>query len=129
MSLDRSGNEASGEGFAPNAGQPGDEGIAPASLVSALSDHAEPAAALMKALSHEGRLLILCHLAAGEKSVSELETLIGQRQAAVSQQLARLRLEGLVTTRRAGKAIFYAIRDPRTVSLLTCLPKLFAQAA
>ena len=94
-------------------------------LVSALARHAEPAAALMKALSHEGRLLILCHLAEGEKSVGELEGLIGQRQAAVSQQLARLRLEGLVTTRREGKAIFYTLRDRRTVELLACLPKLF----
>ena len=129
MSLDRIGTEASVVGFAASARQPGDEGISPASLVSAMTDHAEPAAALMKALSHEGRLLILCHLAAGEKSVSELETLIGQRQAAVSQQLARLRLEGLVTTRRAGKAIYYTIRDQRTIGLLTCLPKLFVQAA
>lgn len=94
-------------------------------LVSALARHAEPAAALMKALSHEGRLLILCHLAEGEKSVGELEVLIGQRQAAVSQQLARLRLEGLVSTRREGKAIFYTLRDQRTVDLLACLPKLF----
>jgi DNA-binding transcriptional ArsR family regulator len=129
MSLDRIGTEASDEGLAPNAGQTETEGLVPASLVSAMTDHAEPAAALMKALSHEGRLLILCHLAAGEKSVSELETLIGQRQAAVSQQLARLRLEGLVTTRRAGKAIYYAIRDQRTIGLLSCLPKLFDQAA
>jgi DNA-binding transcriptional ArsR family regulator len=129
MSLDRIGTEASAVGFAPKAGQPAKDGAPPASLVSAMADHAEPAAALMKALSHEGRLLILCHLAAGEKSVSELETLIGQRQAAVSQQLARLRLEGLVTTRRAGKAIYYTIRDQRTIGLLSCLPKLFDRAA
>jgi DNA-binding transcriptional ArsR family regulator len=129
MSLDRMASDASAEGFAPDAAQPEGAAIAPAALVSAMADHAEPAAALMKALSHEGRLLILCHLAAGEKSVSELETLIGQRQAAVSQQLARLRLEGLVTTRRAGKAIYYAIRDQRTIGLLSCLPRLFDQAA
>lgn len=129
MSLDRTGNEASGEDFPPDTEQAEFAAKASASLIRAMTDHAEPAAALMKALSHEGRLLILCHLAAGEKSVSELESLIGQRQAAVSQQLARLRLEGLVTTRRAGKAIYYAIRDRRTVGLLACLPKLFAKAA
>lgn len=78
-------------------------------------------ASFLKALSHEGRLMILCHLAAGEKSVTELEVLLGQRQAAVSQQLARLRLEGLVTTRREGKAIHYAIRDRRTLDLLRYL--------
>ncbi len=127
MSLDRIDSAALIEGHDPATGSVADG--AAESLVTALADHAEPAAALMKALSHEGRLLILCHLAAGEKSVSELESLIGQRQAAVSQQLARLRLEGLVTTRRAGKAIFYAIRDPRTVGLLACLPKLFTKAA
>lgn len=78
-----------------------------------------------KALSHDGRLMILCHLASGEKSVTELEGLLGQRQAAVSQQLARLRLEGLVATRREGKAIFYALRDPRVMSLLRGLPVTF----
>ena len=127
MSLDRIDSSPLVEGHDPSTGKVA-EGLA-VSLVTALADHAEPAAALMKALSHEGRLLILCHLAAGEKSVSELEALIGQRQAAVSQQLARLRLEGLVTTRRAGKAIYYAIRDQRTVGLLACLPKLFTRAA
>ena len=98
-------------------------------LATALSNHAEEAAALLKALSHEGRLMILCHLAQGEKSVSEIEALIGQRQAAVSQQLARLRLEGLVSTRRDGKAIYYTIRDARVFALLNCLPPLFTQAA
>jgi ArsR family transcriptional regulator len=86
---------------------------------------ADEIAGFFKALSHEGRLMILCHLASGEKSVTELEGLLGQRQAAVSQQLARLRLEGLVTTRREGKAIFYALHDPRVMSLLRDLPGTF----
>lgn len=79
------------------------------------------AATFLKALSHEGRLMILCHLARGEKTVTELEDLLGARQAAVSQQLARLRQEGLVSFRRDGKAIHYAILDPkvrRTVELM-----------
>ncbi|WP_139838641.1 ArsR/SmtB family transcription factor [Pseudoruegeria aquimaris] len=82
---------------------------------------AEQAAALLKALSHEGRLMILCNLVEGEKSVSELEARLGTRQAAVSQQLARLRQEGLVRTRREGKAIYYSIADDRarrTVELM-----------
>ena len=91
-----------------------------------MAKRAEPVAAFLKALSHEGRLMILCHLAAGERSVSELEELLGLRQAAVSQQLARLRLEGLVTTRREGKAIFYRIGDPRALALLQLLPGIFA---
>lgn len=83
--------------------------------------HATDAAAFLKALSHEGRLMILCHLSSGEKSVNELERLLASRQAAVSQQLARLRLEGLVSARRDGKAIFYSIEDPkvrRTIALV-----------
>lgn len=79
------------------------------------------AASFLKALSHEGRLMILCHLASGEKTVTELERLLDSRQAAVSQQLSRLRLEGLVSCRREGKAIHYAIQDPkvsRTIALM-----------
>jgi ArsR family transcriptional regulator len=60
--------------------------------------------------------------------VTELEELLGQRQAAVSQQLARLRLEGLVSTRRDGKAIFYTIQDTRVMELLRLLPGMFARA-
>jgi len=84
-------------------------------------EQATAAAAFLKALSHEGRLMILCHLSAGEKTVTELEQLLESRQAAVSQQLARLRLEGLVATRRDGKAIHYSIQDPkvrRTIALV-----------
>ncbi|RYI14359.1 MAG: transcriptional regulator [Acetobacteraceae bacterium] len=97
-----------------------DRGIAPW-----MEGRAEKVSAFLKAMSHEGRLTILCHLAGGEKSVTELEGLLGQRQAAVSQQLARLRLEGLVRTRRDGKTIFYALLDTRVMGLLRLLPVLF----
>lgn len=90
---------------------------------------APEAAAFLKALSHEGRLTILCHLAEGERSVTELERLLGSRQAAVSQQLARLRLEGLVSTRREGKAIYYAIRDPKVLETIRLLQGLYPDAA
>lgn len=89
---------------------------------------AAQAASFLKALSHEGRLMILCHLSTGEKTVSDLERLLGSRQAAVSQHLSRLRLDGLVSARREGKAIYYAIQDPkvsRTIGLmydLFCAP-------
>ena len=72
-----------------------------------LANKATNASAFLKAISHEGRLMILCHLVSGEKSVTELEDLISARQAAVSQQLSRLRLEGLVIPRRDGKTIYY----------------------
>ena len=123
MSLDRFPSEPAVYGFAARTTDRD-----AAALVGALADHAEPAAAFLKALSHEGRLMILCHLSDGEKSVTELERLIGQRQAAVSQQLARLRLEGLVSTRREGKAIFYSVRDPRVIAVPSCLPALFGTA-
>jgi ArsR family transcriptional regulator len=83
------------------------------------------AAAFLKALSHEGRLMILCHLTEGERSVTELERLLESRQAAVSQQLARLRLEGLVGTRREGKAIFYSIQDPKVLQLVKLLHDMY----
>lgn len=86
---------------------------------------AESAAAFLKALAHEGRLLILCYLSSGEKSVTELEALLGTRQAAVSQQLARLRLEGLVTCRREGKAIYYSLGDPRAARTVALMYDLF----
>ena len=85
------------------------------------------ASALLKAISHEGRLMILCHLVTGEKSVTELEELLSARQAAVSQQLSRLRLEGLVTPRRDGKTIFYSLTDDRPRQILEVVYELFCK--
>ncbi|MFK7940013.1 MAG: ArsR/SmtB family transcription factor [Roseovarius sp.] len=81
----------------------------------------------LKAISHEGRLMILCHLASGEKTVTELEELLSARQAAVSQQLSRLRTEGLVAPRRDGKAIYYRLSDPRAVQILDLVYALFCK--
>lgn len=85
----------------------------------------EEAANIFKTLGHEGRLLILCHLVQGPKSVGELEGMLDARQSAVSQQLARLRIEGLVTARRDGKTIFYSLKDPRIGELLICYARIF----
>ncbi|WP_074221462.1 helix-turn-helix transcriptional regulator [Rhodovulum sp. ES.010] len=93
-----------------------------------MMEHAETASSFLKALSHEGRLMILCHLSTGEKSVTELETLLSSRQAAVSQQLARLRLEGLVNYRREGKAIYYSLADERARRMLELMHDLFCNA-
>lgn len=81
----------------------------------------------LKAISHEGRLMILCHLATGEKTVTELEQLLSARQAAVSQQLSRLRVEGLVSPRREGKAIFYSLTDRRAIRILETVYDLFCK--
>ena len=92
-----------------------------------MMENARRATAFLKALSHEGRMMILCQLASGEKSVTELEDLLSARQAAVSQQLARLRLEGLVTFRREGKAIYYKLADQRAVRLLEVVYDMFCK--
>ncbi len=90
-------------------------------------EKATAASAFLKAISHEGRLMILCHLVTGEKSVTELEDLLSARQAAVSQQLSRLRLEGLVVPRREGKAIYYRLADDRPRKMLECVYELFCK--
>ena len=96
--------------------------------LDAIVDQATAASAFLKAISHEGRLMILCHLVTGEKSVTELEDLLSARQAAVSQQLSRLRLEGLVVPRRDGKAIYYSLADERPRKMLETVYELFCGA-
>lgn len=88
-------------------------------------DKAHHASDLLKALAHESRLTILCILAEGEKSVGDLEVLLEQRQSTVSQQLARLRLDGLVSTRRDGKSIHYSIADDNVRTILKALYEAF----
>jgi ArsR family transcriptional regulator len=69
--------------------------------------------------------MILCHLSGGEKSVTALEQLLDSRQAAVSQQLARLRMEGLVDNRRDGKTIYYRIANPRVAQMIATVHEMF----
>ncbi|MBA3909704.1 MAG: transcriptional regulator [Rhodobacter sp.] len=108
-------------------GQLGDEGKAGLGLpdLRGLVARAEEASMLLKAMGHDGRLTILCHLRSGPKSVTELENLLSARQAIVSQQLARLRLEGLVSARREGQAIFYSLLDPKVTMMIEVLASLF----
>ena len=95
-------------------------------LPSEMAARAGEAAALMKSLSNEHRLLILCHLiGAGELSVGDLVGKIGLSKSALSQQLARLREEGLVGFRREAQTIFYHVADPRAGQLLELLRDLF----
>jgi ArsR family transcriptional regulator len=93
--------------------------------ITAMMQSACDASNFLKAISHEGRLMILCHLSTGEKSVTELEELLSARQAAVSQQLSRLRSEGLVAPRREGKIIYYRLLDQRAVKILEVVYDLF----
>ncbi|MGR3701762.1 MAG: ArsR/SmtB family transcription factor [Paracoccaceae bacterium] len=92
---------------------------------SEMARSAEAAAAYLKTLAHEGRLMILCHLGSGEKSVGELEDLLDIRQAAVSEMVASLREDGLVTTRREGKTIYYSLADNNTYEVISLLYRLF----
>ena len=87
------------------------------------------AAGVLKSLAHEGRLLVLCYLAeAGELSVGELVARIGLSQSALSQHLAKLRTEGLVTTRKESQTVFYRIGDDKVRSLLATLHDLYCPA-
>ena len=75
---------------------------------------ARKASDFLKAIAHENRLVILCLLSERSRSVTELERLLALNQATVSQQLARLRHEGLVATRRDGRAVYYSLADDTT---------------
>jgi ArsR family transcriptional regulator len=103
--------------------EPGDEDL-PEGL-EALIGKAEAASNFLKALGHDGRLTILCHLLRGPHSVTELENLLSSRQAVVSQQLARLRLEGLVSARREGQTIIYSLLDPKVEQMIALLCQLY----
>lgn len=95
--------------------------------LDAMMQNATTATNFLKAIGHEGRLMILCHLVSGEKSVTELEELLSARQAAVSQQLGRLRLEGLVRPRREGKTIYYSLTDDRCKRIISVVYDLFCK--
>ncbi len=97
--------------------------------IDGMLENAMTASNFLKAISHEGRLMILCHLASGEKSVTDLERLLSSRQAAVSQQLARLRLERLVEARREGKIIYYALADKRATRILDVVYDIFCKSS
>lgn len=86
---------------------------------------AREASNLLKALAHEPRLMLLSLLIKGEQSVTELETMLSMRQPAVSQQLARLRMDGIVAPRRQGKAIYYSLVNDDVRRIMTVLSDIF----
>ena len=93
--------------------------------IQQLRANADAAGQLLKALGIPDRLLLLCQLSQGERNVSELETLLGIQQPTLSQQLAVLRREGLVQTRREGKQIHYRICSPAALAVINTLYQLF----
>jgi DNA-binding transcriptional ArsR family regulator len=91
------------------------------------AEQAARAVALLKSLSHEGRLQILCLLVDGEMSVSQLAEALGSSPVTVSQQLMRLRAEGIVTTRRAGKNVIYQLARSEVATIVTALRDTFCR--
>ena len=83
------------------------------------------AASLLRALSNEKRLMVLCQLGEAERSVGELMPVVGLSQSALSQHLAKLREEGLVDTRREGTTIFYRIVDPAVLKIIAVLAEIY----
>jgi DNA-binding transcriptional ArsR family regulator len=110
---------------------------APHDAIAASPDHspelellmqkARKASDFLKALSHEHRLLLLCLLSEKERSVSELETILALRQPTVSQQLARLRFDGMVTTRREGKTMYYSIANENVRDIISVIYGIFCK--
>lgn len=96
--------------------------------IATMREAAAHATAMLRVLANEDRLMLLCQLTRGEACVSELEALLGIRQPTLSQQLAILRSEKIVSTRREGKNIFYRIGDARAVALLATLYGLYCPA-
>jgi ArsR family transcriptional regulator len=90
---------------------------------------ASAAAGLLRAMANERRLMILCQLGGGEKSVGELCGLVGLGPSALSQHLARLRADRLVATRRAAQTIYYRLESPEAVALIKTLANIFCAPA
>jgi len=96
--------------------------------ISAMREAADAACALLKTLGNRERLLLLCQLIDGEKSVSELEELLDIHQPTLSQQLGVLRAEGVVDTRRDGKRIYYSLASNEAAALLHTIYGMFCPA-
>lgn len=89
---------------------------------------ADEASALMKILGHPGRLMILCYLTDGEKSVGELSELLDMPQSSLSQHLARMRAENLVATRRESQSIYYRLNGENVSRVIETLYKLYCES-
>jgi DNA-binding transcriptional ArsR family regulator len=101
------------------------DGAAVSPELERLMRNARRASGVLKAMSHENRLLLLCLIAERERTVTELENILSLRQAMVSQQLARLRLDQLVATRRDGKSIHYRLANDDVRKLLSVIYGIF----
>ena len=92
-----------------------------------IESNARRATTLLKAMSNKHRLMVLCELLGGEKRVGQLEEIIGLSQSALSQHLARLRRDDLVTTRRAAQTIFYSLAGDEAGAVIRVLQELYGE--
>jgi DNA-binding transcriptional ArsR family regulator len=90
-----------------------------------LEENARRASTLLKAMSNQHRLMILCQISNQEKSVGELEEIIGLSQSALSQHLARLRRDNLVQTRRDAQTIYYSLKGEEASTIIETLYNLY----
>lgn len=93
--------------------------------IAVLERRAEEAAAVLAAMANAKRLLVLCHLVDGERSVGDLAEAAGLGQSALSQHLAKLRLQGLVATRREAQTIYYSLASAEVRALIETLYRLY----
>lgn len=94
-----------------------------------MASAAQKASELMKTLGHKDRLMVLCHLSSGEKSVGELASLLEIPQSPLSQHLARMRKEDLVVTRREAQTIYYSIASDEAAAMVTLMHDLYCGTA
>ena len=92
-----------------------------------MQDNAGKACGLLKAMANEARLMVLCQLIEGEKSVTALQEVVGLSQSAMSQHLAVLREQDIVTTRRDGQSVFYSIASGHAMALMETLHREYCE--
>jgi len=95
--------------------------------LEAMRESAERTCSLLKTLSNRDRLLLLCQISQGERCVSDLEQALDIHQPTLSQQLGVLRDEGLVTTRREGKRIYYSVASKEAMAVMKVLYEQFCK--
>ena len=93
--------------------------------ISELRENATKASGLLRVMANESRLLILCNLLEGEKAVQEIQEVVGLSQSALSQQLAILRGEKLVATRREAQSVYYSLASPEAETMIATLYEIY----
>jgi ArsR family transcriptional regulator, virulence genes transcriptional regulator len=92
-----------------------------------MNNNCKSVAAILKAISHPQRLMLLCHLADGEKNVGELETLCGGSQSSISQFLKLMKLKNIIISEKRGLFVYYRIHDIKIKKLMSSLYKIFCK--